>query len=217
LGVCFRSWCVGAGSAFAALIAGAATVHAAAPVEPEPETAPTAAAEPAGPLALQIAEECYFPTHRDRAIESTFLNLALGYEWTDFVAFSVWGGVTLTHAWGYIVQLDEHFHDVMYTTAAFGAGPLVGVRFDPLHALPVSLPLDVVGALVLYDKGFPAGGDIYNFTWRLGGSLAVHLTEQVMLTAGVRWMHVSNGQGLGPQNPSYEAVGVPVSVVVEAF
>jgi len=30
--------------------------------------------------------------------------------------------------------------------------------------------------------------------------------------AGVRWMHVSNGQGLGAQNPSYEGIGFPIAL-----
>src|SRR5690606_20627380 len=65
---------------------------------------------------------------------------------------------------------------------------------------------------VFYRPDFPPGGDFYNLAWQLGGAVAVRITERLRLGFGVRWMHVSNGQGLGAQNPSYEGVGFPVSL-----
>ena len=66
---------------------------------------------------------------------------------------------------------------------------------------------------MVYSDRFPPGGDYYNFTWRMGGSLHIRLTDTVTLTAGARWMHVSNGQGLGRHNPAYESVGFPLGLI----
>jgi hypothetical protein len=69
------------------------------------------------------------------------------------------------------------------------------------------------GGGALFD-GCPPGGDIYNFTWQLGGALAFRIDERFTLSAGVRRMHVSNGQGLVPRNPSYEGIGFPLGLAV---
>jgi hypothetical protein len=122
------------------------------------------------------------------------------------------GGVRITDAHGYILQLNEHFDTVRYDTAAFGAGPMFMVRWEPIRARVASVSLDAVGGVVLYDARFPAGGDIYDFTFRFGGAVAVTMTPRTAIGAGVRWMHLSNGQGLGPQNPSYEGVGFHLGV-----
>lgn len=153
----------------------------------------------------------YWPTHVDRQITSGFLNAAVGIELLDGW-ITVAGGVTLSVASGHILQWDENFQDQRLGTTAFGAGPMLLVRVETPALGGVSLIADVLGSLLIYSGDFPPGGDIYNFSWRLGGALAFRVHESISLTVGVRWMHVSNGQGLGPQNPSYEGLGFPLGV-----
>lgn len=158
-------------------------------------------------------EEYYVPTKSDRPIQSGFVNVAGGLEWLrGHLAFL--GGVTSTGADGYILQYNAQLQNVRYDTAALGVGPMFKVSWAPLTVGRVSLALSVVGSLIVYDTHFPVGGDIYDFSWRLGGEVAVRIVPTIALVAGSRWMHVSNGQGLGPQNPSYEGAGFFLGVTL---
>jgi len=72
--------------------------------------------------------------------------------------------------------------------------------------------LDVCGAFILYDEEFPAGGEHYNFMWRAGPTLSYSFGHAYGIGVSYRWMHVSNGQGLTPNNPSYEAKGIGIQL-----
>jgi hypothetical protein len=156
--------------------------------------------------------EYYLPTKRERPIYSTFANCVVGAElWRGVLSLAA--GVTSTVAWGSITQWDENFRDVRYDTTAAGLGPIFLIRIAPFGVGAFGVVLDLLGGLVAYSVRFPPGGDLYNFTWRMGGALVARMTDNLFFTAGIRWMHVSNGQGLGPQNPSYEGVGFPVDLM----
>jgi hypothetical protein len=131
----------------------------------------------------------------------------LGLELCPPAGLSIYGGLTFTGAWGYILQWDEHFQDFRYDTGVFGVGPIFLLRLEPLRIGGFSAGVELLGGIVVYTKGFPPGGDIYNFTFRMGVLLGYRISKSLKLEAGVRWMHVSNGQGLGPFNPSYEGLG----------
>lgn len=143
-----------------------------------------------------------------------FPNAAIGVDVFPEIGLSAFGGVTLTYASGYILQWNDRFEDVRYDTEAAGVGPIFLLRWAPIRVAGFALAAEMVGGIVLYSDDFPAGGDIYNFTWRFGGSLSYRVNDRLTFSAGVRWMHVSNGQGLGPQNPSYEGVGFPIRVTL---
>ncbi|MFO0554608.1 MAG: hypothetical protein U0271_39895 [Polyangiaceae bacterium] len=191
----------------AAVLLVAAEASAAEPDEPHPR-----------PTLLVGATVSYFiPTKEDRPINSGFIDALFGVELWELLGLSVHGGLTGTVASGYITEWGDDFVDVRYDTSTGGLGPMVAVRFEPLRPLfswacdcapDLSLSLDVTGALVLYTSDFPPGGDIYNFVWRVGGELGYAFSPRWRLELGGRWMHVSNGQGLGPFNPSYEGAGV---------
>lgn len=173
---------------------------------------PSIAGETVPPLRLDMGAEYYLPTSEDREIHSVFVNALFGVEvvprWITIAA-----GLTLTGAWGHIIQWNDDWEDVRYDTGVFGGGPMIIVRVEPLRVGWFSLALDVSGALLVYSARFPPGGDWYNMSWRVGGVLGFRITDRLTLTAGARWMHVSNGQGLGGQNPSYEGVGFPVGII----
>lgn len=66
--------------------------------------------------------------------------------------------------------------------------------------------------MIVYDQDFPAGGDRYNFMWRLGPSLSYRVADSYVVGVSYRWMHVSNGRGVTPEDPSYEAEGLSLQV-----
>lgn len=177
--------------------------------------APSVPAEPdvRWPLLMDAAVAYYVPTDfESRRIHSMFGSAKLGTSLVRDRRLTLYGGVMTTAAWGSIVQLGENFEEVHFETRAGGAGPSILFRGEPLQRGRVSLRLEIGGAAIFYRPDFPPGGDFYNLVWQLGGSVAVRITAQLRLGVGVRWMHVSNGQGLGPHNPSYEGVGFPVSL-----
>jgi hypothetical protein len=172
------------------------------------------AEEPAPPdphvLRVEAGVEHLWPVHADRQIATTSANVVLGAG-VFGSRWLVWrAGLTLTYAEGYIVQWNEHFRDVRFDTSAGGLGPVVLLRVQAPELARVKIAFEGSGAVLLYTRGFPAGGDRYNFMWRAGPSLEAHLSGSYWLGAGLRWMHVSNGQGLVPRNPAYNARGVSV-------
>jgi len=70
------------------------------------------------------------------------------------------------------------------------------------------LILDASGSVMLYDRGFPNGGSWYNGMVQAGPSVNVGFDKGRSLTVGGRWTHISNGQGLGTHNPSFDGKGV---------
>jgi hypothetical protein len=126
---------------------------------------------------------------------------------------SLYWSVTGTFATGKIKQLEGEIEDgtlrqVTFENTAFGIGPGLLANLRVLRLRQFSFHLDVSGSFILYSRDFPAGGDNYNFMWRAGPTLQWALGEGKFIGLSFQWMHVSNGQGLGPQNPSYDARGV---------
>jgi hypothetical protein len=158
---------------------------------------------PARPaLIADFETEYYVPQWQSRQITTVFANGLVGVDLLHgFVRTSA--GLSGTAAWGSINQ-----RGAVYTTRVGGVGPIFLLQVCPIRLGRFSLTLDGLGGIVFYSSDFPPGGSFYNFTWRLGGTLAVRLTDRLSLTAGARWMHVSNGQGLNPHNPAYQATGL---------
>lgn len=172
------------------------------------------AERPARPHAVaDVSAAYYVPPHDFRLIDSVFLNALVGVEIGRGSGLFVLTGLTATGAWGHIEQLDESFQDVRMDAAAAGLGGLVQARLALPAVGPLVMALEADAGVILYSGDFPPGGDIYNFALRYGGSLGWSLRPGLRVTVGYRWMHVSNGQGLGPHNPSYEGFGIPVGVV----
>lgn len=118
-------------------------------------------------------------------------------------------GATVTRATGRIEQLGDQG---AYTLASpgWGAGPALDSRFTLLARDGWRLTLDSTVAVLLYDRRFPTGGKHHNGMLQAGPSVGATLAGGSRIDVGWRWMHVSNGQGLGPHNPSYEGTGLTV-------
>lgn len=147
------------------------------------------------------------PLHADRQIHTSSL------QWRGREKSLVDGrvslrlGATLSRATGHITQPGAA-GPVLSDSPAWGLGPAVEGRLAVLEHAGWRLGLEGSAAVLLYDRRFPAGGDRYNGMFQFGATLGHRLPGGGQIEAGWRWMHVSNGQGLGPQNPSYEARGL---------
>jgi len=164
-------------------------------------------------LKLDAGIEYMAPYDASRMIRTVSVNVYPSVQFFKRVHLSLGAGITATYAWGNIVQYGQNFQNVVMPTAAFGIGPGILVRFEPLIVGRFSISLDVNLAFVLYTSHFPAGGDVYNIMSRLGGSICYRVTKRDKIALGGRWMHVSNGQGFTEHNPSYPAGGANISVI----
>jgi hypothetical protein len=164
-------------------------------------------------LKLDVGAEYMAPYDPSRQIRTVSVNIYPSVQLFQRVHLSLGAGITTTYAWGNIIQYGSNFVPVTLQTAAFGIGPGLLVRFEPLIVGRFSLSLDMNLALILYSEHFPAGGDIYDFMLRFGGSICYRVTQRDKIALGGRWMHVSNGQGLNEHNPSYPSGGANISVI----
>ncbi len=172
-----------------------------------------AAAPPVGHgWALEAGAEHLWPTHAARNISTTTLNVLLGRAAFDWCCLVWRAGLSATVASGYILQYEEDFHELRFDDDAIGIGPTGVVRLQTPELAHFVLSFEGSVALILYDRHFPAGGDIYNFMLRAGPSLGYRIDDYWSVAAGARVMHVSNGQGLTPKNPSYEGRGLTLWV-----
>jgi hypothetical protein len=154
-----------------------------------------------------------YPLKDDRKIKTYNLNAYSLIKGISGDKLSFYGGLTATYANGHITQLEGEFsqgtlREVKYETNGFGIGPGLLLDYQPWRNDRFSAHLFGSGNLVFYNKEFPAGGDRYNFMWRGGLVLRYALDIYHHIGLGYQRMHVSNGQGLGPENPCYDAAGV---------
>lgn len=163
-------------------------------------------------MKLEPSIEFLIPTDSDRNIQTLSGNLLFGLEFFEQSPLSIYGGITITHAWGNIRQWENNIK-VQHENKAIGVGPVFLLRFEPYVYYGLSVSGDASGGIIVYSTEFPYGGDIYNFMWRIGLSLHYRFNESYAMSVNYKWMHVSNGQGLGPFNPSYEGKGFGISLV----
>lgn len=161
----------------------------------------------------RIAVEYLYPTADARDITTVNLNAYIRIKTIETVNLSILTGLTVTNATGDITQLEGDLNEGTlresnYENEAVGLGP--GILLDLLlwHGCKFSIHLDGSGGIIFYNQDFPAGGDRYNFMWRGGPVLRYDFGNGHDIGLGYLLMHVSNGQGVGPKNPSYDAQGV---------
>jgi hypothetical protein len=71
----------------------------------------------------------------------------------------------------------------------------------------LSFYFDCGGGYSWANAAVPIGGTTYNFNARAGVGLTFRLDDNVYLTGGARYFHLSNGKAHGKdQNPSYDGV-----------
>lgn len=147
------------------------------------------------------------PIHADRQIHTTSLQWRGREKQLADGRVSLRLGATASRATGWIEQLGPG-GGLRMDSPGWGAGPAIDGRLDLLRAGAWTLRAEASAAVLLYDRRFPAGGDYYNGMFQFGPGLGWRLPGGGEVDLGWRWMHVSNGQGLTPRNPSYEARGL---------
>src|SRR4051812_22630220 len=100
-------------------------------------------------MKLEAGLEYMTPPDASRQIQTVSMNLLAGAEFFKKVRLSISGGVTTTYAWGNIIQWNEFFRDVKYKNAAFGAGPIFLLRFEPFVYNGLSFSSDISLGLIL--------------------------------------------------------------------
>lgn len=144
---------------------------------------------------------------KDRYIDTTSLhileNISKKNNW------SIYRGITITRPNGYIINDNQQNKD----SSAVGIGPVYMIRSEKSLSGKLSTALDISGGLIVYDKKFPAGGEYYNFMWRIGPQLIYKTGENSSVNIGYMLMHVSNG--LRAHNPSYNAQGLSLGFVTK--
>lgn len=161
----------------------------------------------------EIALEYLSPIHENRDIQTITLNLLNGWERYKRHPFTFQYGLTITYAWGNITQGSSNIVPTISDNSAIGIGPVFYVKYEPFVYKGISISPYLSGAFILYSSRFPHGGDIYNFMWRVGGSLHYRVNSVYKFSLSPIWMHVSNGQGISDKNPSYEGFGVNLAIV----
>ena len=161
---------------------------------------------------LELGLEYYSPSHWNRQIKTININGLVGKEFIRSIGLQIFVGVTITHAWGNTIMVNELLKEAQYETSAMGIGPEILFRLQPLIIGNFSFSVDALGGIILYNKSFPPRGDIYNFMLRLGGTLTFYIDNNYYVNLGLRRMHISNGQGVGSFNPFYEGTGLSLNL-----
>ncbi len=161
---------------------------------------------------LHIAADYLFPQEESRDIRTLNLNIYYPIAEIKMLRLSLLAGLTATFASGEISQLEGELsegtlHEVTYDSDGIGIGPGLLVDLNLLTHKSIAFHLQAGGGVLLYDRDFPAGGDRYNFMWRVGPVLRYGFGDKQSISFGWIWTHVSNGQGFGSNNPSYDAHG----------
>ena len=154
-----------------------------------------------------VGIDYYKPTESNREIRSSFASFLIGKEFINQLHYSLYAGLAATFAKGNIIQWDDNLKDVKYDTTACGIGPMAQVKVDFLRFNSFYINGNFSFGIICYNKKFPPGGDIYNFFRKTGVSFGLIFNDRVSAELGIRKLHVSNGQGVGAHNPSYEGIG----------
>jgi hypothetical protein len=160
-----------------------------------------------------ISIEYLSPTEDDRDIETFNVDFNYLLSTFDKLHLSIYFGITGTYATGSITQLEGDINagtlkEVSYDNSAFGIGPGILLGFYIIKLNRISLHINGSGNFILYSERFPAGGDYYNFMWRGGPMIAYEVGRAKSIGVGYQLSHVSNGQGVLSENPSYDAHGI---------
>nr|WP_284708358.1 acyloxyacyl hydrolase [Sporomusa sphaeroides] len=121
---------------------------------------------------------------------------------------SIYRGITITQPRG-----DINWENQNRNSSAVGVGPVYLLRYEKDQPGKLSAAFDMSGGFIIYNKKFPAGGQYYNFMWRIGPRFIYKITENSSVNLGYTLMHVSNG--LRTHNPGYDAHGVSLSFVTK--
>ncbi|GLX77223.1 hypothetical protein tinsulaeT_05630 [Thalassotalea insulae] len=164
-------------------------------------------------IAVLLGFEYLSPIDRDRNIDTYILDVFYPVAEISPINLRISALASFAYATGDITQIEGEYsegtmHDVNYKNSAFALGPGVQLDWRVFKDEQLSFHLEGIGNLFIYNDKFPAGGKYYNFMWRIGPSVYYKLDNSSKVGVGYHWSHASNGTGVRPENPSYDAEGV---------
>ena len=107
------------------------------------------------------------------------------------------------------IPRGEHvIESVEYSANTIGAGLSGGIRIELLNLSYHNFYVEGYEGMIFTKDAFPPKGTPWNFIARFGFGYTVNLAEKRYLIFGWRWMHISNGTGFVPSNPSYDGNGL---------
>lgn len=143
------------------------------------------------------------PLHANRQIDLVNASAYLREKRFEGWPLTLRLGVVAQHARGEITQLSDTLSQQTLDSPGHG----LGVSAEARLRVWKGLHLDASATPMLYDRRFPAGGTYYNGMFQAGPSFSWEMGAG-RWTLGARWLHISNGRGLGPDNPSTEGRGL---------
>lgn len=163
----------------------------------------------------ELGIDSYEPLNSDRQLNLTNANVYFLQKELKTIGLTLKLGATLSRATGHITQLEEidgtgFLRSQQYDSPAWGIGPSIEARFKVFESSRARLTMDLSASGMLYDREFPAGGLRYNGMFQIGPTMDVTFGKGHTLSVGAKWLHLSNGHGLTPRNPSFEGSGITV-------
>lgn len=163
----------------------------------------------------ELGGDAFVPIHADRQLHLTNAHVYVLRKEISALRLSLKLGVSLSRTTGHITQLQGSLNDgglrqQNYDSPAWGIGPSMEARAAIWTTSAARLTMDLSAAGMLYDRAFPAGGLRYNGVFQIGPSVDFAIGPRQSLSVGARWIHLSNGHGLSPRNPSFEGRGLVV-------
>lgn len=162
---------------------------------------------------IEFGSEFMWPSSSYQTIHTISTNAFFFTNYFKKAKLNIDFGATSTYAWGTSLDWYDLKHELKYiNTSAWGAGPVIHINQSIFEMNRFSIEGSAAGAIILYNKRFPPGGDIYNFMLRTGLDFGYLINNEHKIKLEAKWMHVSNGKGSGPHNPYYEGYGLGLNL-----
>ena len=146
--------------------------------------------------------EFYTAVHEGRRSTTFNMNAGVGkYLWNRV---GLYGIATFLRNSGYTLEEISPSLEQM-DADAYGLSFSGLLRWHALQWDRCSLFIDGSAGGIYSDKPFPPNGTQWNYVLRSGAGLTYDLGKKIHLTAGYRFMHISNGRRVGDRNPAYDS------------
>ncbi|MFI5221650.1 MAG: acyloxyacyl hydrolase [Bacteroidia bacterium] len=164
---------------------------------------------------FEISGEYYFPASYMRNVKSDFISVLIGKNIHSNTGahYSINAGFFSIAAQGSTLETDLSNKEYTFLTSVKGMGPMVLGRVELVESNKFYFTGDFSTGMAFFDNKFPPQADYYDWVLKLGLGLGYHFNKHFSALLSARFMHLSNGKGFGPQNPTYEGYGYSFALV----
>jgi hypothetical protein len=161
----------------------------------------------------EVDTEVYAPIRADRQLVAVHQSVLFNRLFPAALDYTVGYGLLAVGMMGSMIDLYDG-HDITYPGVwTAGIGPQFLFRGESLRLGELRADLNLAGAIILHGPVLPPRGSWYDFVWKVGLGFTLP-GDPGRWHFGVRWYHMSNGQGAGPQNPSCEGLGLVLGIEI---